>query len=187
MADWEPGAIQAERLCEIRDNANEELLEARLAEGEHRSVIADAERLVREAPLRENRWAILAIANYRSGRQADALATLRASRARMSDELGIDVGDRLRELETAMLRQDPALLQIESLHRVSEDCPYLGLEAFTESDADAFFGRRRIDAIRDRMRAGALVVVVGASGSGKSSLVLAGVFPESPNRAASRS
>ena len=83
VADWEPGAIEAERLAEIRDNANEELLEARLAEGEHRSVIADAERLVREAPLRENRWAILAIANYRSGRQAEALATLRASRARM--------------------------------------------------------------------------------------------------------
>ena len=178
VADWEPGVIEAERLAEIRDNANEELLEARLAEGEHRSVIADAERLVREAPLRENRWAILAMANYRSGRQADALATLRASRAKMSDELGIDVGDRLRELETAMLRQDPALSLVESMHRVSEQCPYLGLEAFSLSDADAFFGRDAdIDAIRDRMRPGALVVVVGASGSGKSSLVLAGVLP----------
>ena len=64
VADWGPGAIEAERLAEIRENANEELLEARLAEGERRSVIADAERLVREAPLRENRWAILAMANY---------------------------------------------------------------------------------------------------------------------------
>ena len=188
VTDWEPGAIEAERLAEIRENANEELLEARLAEGEHRSVIADAERLVREAPLRENRWAILALANYRSDRQAEALATLRASRARMSEDLGIDVGDRLRELETAMLRQDPALSLVESLHHVSEHCPYLGLEAFTLSDADAFFGRDAdIEAIRDRVRPGALVVVVGASGSGNPRSCSQACFPESPKGDASRS
>ena len=178
IADWDPAAIESERLAEIRHSAQEELLEARLAEGEHRAVIADADRLVREAPLRENRWAILAIAAYRSGRQAEALATLRASRERMASELGIDVGDRLRALETAMLQQDPTLELAEPRHFVSTQCPYVGLEAFTAEDAEQFFGRDAdIDAIRDRMRPGAIVVVIGASGSGKSSLVRAGIVP----------
>ncbi|MDN4614566.1 BTAD domain-containing putative transcriptional regulator [Leifsonia sp. F6_8S_P_1B] len=62
LVDWEPAAVEAERLVEIRRSVEEELLESRLAEGEHSAVVADAERLVRESPLRENRWAILAIA-----------------------------------------------------------------------------------------------------------------------------
>ena len=49
------------------------------------SMIADAERLVRERPLREGRWAILAIADYRADRQADALAVLREARRRLRE------------------------------------------------------------------------------------------------------
>lgn len=178
LADWEPAVVEAERLAEIRDSAAEELLEARLAEGEHRAVIADAERLVRAAPLREERWAVLAIANYRAGRQAEALATVRAARARLADELGIDIGDRLRELEASMLRQDPALTLVRILHRVNDACPYRGLAAYSPADAEAFFGRDGdVDDIRQRLRPGQLTAVVGASGSGKSSLVLAGVLP----------
>ncbi|GAA5199176.1 BTAD domain-containing putative transcriptional regulator [Microbacterium jejuense] len=178
LPDWEPAAVESERLAEIRDSAEEELLEARLAEGEHRAVIADAERLVRARPLRENRWAILAMANYRAGRQAEALATVRGARERLADELGIDLGERLRSLEAAMLNQDPALAPVRTLHRVSDSCPYRGLSAYSPDDADVFFGREDdIAAIRDRTRPGTLTTVVGASGSGKSSLVLAGVVP----------
>ena len=178
LVDWAPAAVEAERLIEIRDSAQEELLEARLAEGEHRAVIADAERLVRAAPLREDRWAILAIANYRAGRQAEALATVRAARTRLVDELGIDVGQRLRELEASMLRQDPALALVKTLHRVSDACPYRGLAAFSTADADEFFGRESdIEALLQRVRPGTLTAVVGASGSGKSSLVFAGLLP----------
>ncbi|MGU3646755.1 BTAD domain-containing putative transcriptional regulator [Microbacterium sp. C23T] len=178
LADWEPAAVEAERLIEIRDSAQEELLEARLAEGEHRAVIADAERLVRAAPLREDRWAILAIANYRAGRQAEALATVRAARTRLADELGIDVGQRLRELEASMLQQDPSLTLVKALYRVSDACPYRGLAAFSIADADEFFGREGdIDALLQRVRPGTLTAVVGASGSGKSSLVFAGLLP----------
>ncbi|MFD4957233.1 BTAD domain-containing putative transcriptional regulator [Microbacterium sp. NPDC058389] len=178
LADWEPAAVESERLTEIRDSAEEELLESRLAEGEHRSVIADAERLVRARPLRESRWAILAMANYRAGRQAEALATVRAARVRLSEELGIDLGHRLRVLEASMLQQDPALTPARTRHRVSDDCPYRGLSAFSPDDADVFFGREDdVAAIRDRALPGSLTTVVGASGSGKSSLVLAGVLP----------
>jgi DNA-binding SARP family transcriptional activator/energy-coupling factor transporter ATP-binding protein EcfA2 len=181
LADWEPAAVEAERFAEIRDSAQEELLESRLAEGEHRAVIADAERLVRAAPLREDRWSILAIANYRAGRQAEALATIRKARARLADELGIDVGDRLRALEASMLQQDPSLAVVRTLRRVSAACPFRGLAAFSPADADEYFGRSAdIDALSQRMRPGALTVVVGASGSGKSSLVLAGVLPRVP-------
>ena len=178
LADWEPAAVEAERLVEIRRSVEEELLESRLAEGEHRAVIADAERLVRESPLRENRWAILAMANYRAGRQAEALSSIRAARARLADDLGIDIGDRLRALESSMLQQDPTLAPPKAVHRVSDTCPYRGLQPFSPSDTEDFFGRDAdIEVIRSRVLEGSITVVVGASGSGKSSLVLAGVLP----------
>lgn len=178
LADWEPAAVEAERLAEIRRSIEEELLESRLAEGENSAVVADAERLVRESPLRENRWAILAIANYRAGRQAEALSSIRSARARLADDLGIDIGDRLRALESSMLQHDPALAPATPPHRVSETCPYPGLRPFSPADTEDFFGRDAdIDAMRQRVREGSLTVVVGASGSGKSSLVLAGLLP----------
>lgn len=89
LGDWDPAVAEAARLEEIRRDAEEDLLEAHLACGEHRSVAAEAERLVREEPLREGRWALWAIALYRSGRQADGLAALRQARARFAEELGL--------------------------------------------------------------------------------------------------
>ena len=69
---------------------------------------------------------------------------------------------------------DPALLP-----QLSEaDCPYVGLEAFDERDAANFFGREeRVQALAHRLQHERLLVVTGASGSGKSSLVLAGLLP----------
>ncbi|GAA5028059.1 hypothetical protein GCM10025738_05810 [Microbacterium fluvii] len=178
IADWEPGVVETMRLTEIRDSAAEELLDARLNAGDERAVIPDAERLVRENPLREDRWAILALANYRAGRQAEALATVRAARERLLDELGIEPGARLRDLEVAMLRQDPGLVRTVATPSASSQCPYPGLAAFGLDDAEVFFGRETdVEALVDRLRPGALVAVVGPSGSGKSSLVLAGVLP----------
>ena len=184
LSDWTPATVEAQRLAEICESAREELLESRLAEGEHRAVIAEAERLVRAAPLREERWAILALANYRAGRQAEALATVRAARLQLADELGIDIGERLKALEASMLRQDPALTLVRTLHKVSDACPYRGLAAYSAADSEDFFGREAdVAALQDRVQPGALTLVVGASGSGKSSLVLAGVVPRlAPDR-----
>ncbi|WP_137844848.1 BTAD domain-containing putative transcriptional regulator [Microbacterium sp. 2FI] len=178
LTTWDPGVVEAMRLTEIRTSAEEELLQSRLAAGMHRAVIPDAERLTRENPLREDRWAILALANYRSGRQGAALATIREARRRLMDDLGIDVGDRLRELETAILRQDPTLAPEVVLWEVDADCPYPGLSAFDAEDADLFFGRdAEIDALLERIVPGAIVAIAGPSGSGKSSLLRAGILP----------
>lgn len=177
LSSWEPGIVEAMRLTEIRAAAEEEHLDARLRLGEHREVTPQAERLVRENPLREDRWAILALAHYESGRQADALAVLRAARGRLLEELGIEPGPRLRALETAILHQE-AVLPAPPAAPPSADCPYRGLEAFGAQDADVFFGRETdVEKILDRVRDGAVVVITGPSGCGKSSVMLAGVIP----------
>ena len=109
VAAWPPASVEAARLDEMRRAAEEDLLEAHLDCGEHHSVIAEAERLVRAEPLSERRWAILALALYRSGRQADALAALRRMRDELDVRLGVDPGAEITALETDILRQDPRL------------------------------------------------------------------------------
>gem|GEM_PF-1123404 len=180
-ADWPPAAIEAARLVEVRRSAEEELLDARLAAGERGAVIADAERLVREEPLREHRWAILALANYRADRQAEAMAVIRGARERLSNDLGIDPSRSLVDLETAMLRQDPDLeapAVALAEREVSEACPYRGLAAYGDDDRAWFFGRDGdIEEVLSRCGRQSVVTVIGPSGSGKSSLVRAGVVP----------
>ena len=178
VAAWPPASAEAARLEEIRRAAEEDLLDVHLECGEHHSVIADAERLVRAEPLSERRWAILALALYRSGRQADALAALRRMRAELEAGLGVDPGPEISELETRMLRQDPRLDPPTAPRATRAGNPYKGLHPFTPDDAADFFGRdAEIADVLDRLDRTHLVAVVGPSGGGKSSLVLAGVVP----------
>ena len=146
--------------------------------GEHAASVADAERLVREAPLRERRWVLLATALYRGGRQADALAAIRAARERLADELGAEPGAELSELELRILRHDDALDLGDAPASPSAACPYRGLQPFGVEDEDDFFGRDAdIEAALARLGRSRFLAVSGASGSGKSSLVRAGVVP----------
>ncbi|WP_353827479.1 nSTAND1 domain-containing NTPase [Agromyces sp. SYSU T0242] len=183
VPDWPPARAEAMRLAEIHADAQEELLDARLRLGEDAAVIPDAERMVREAPLREHRWAVLALANYRAGRQAEAIGVLRSARVRIVEELGLDLGDELRGLEVDILRHDPALEpdgapESDRLAGADEACPYRGLAAYDVDDAAVFFGRDGdIGAILARVRPRAIVTIVGPSGSGKSSVLRAGVVP----------
>lgn len=178
VRDWEPAIVEVRRLESIRQGAEEELLESRLETGEATSVIPDAERLVRDDPLRESRWAILALANYRADRQSDALATLREARRRLDEELGIEPSARLAELERAILRREPSLDAIARLTPASTECPYPGLRAFRTDEADLFFGREDdIDVVLEMLGRRPLVAIAGPSGTGKSSLLLAGVIP----------
>jgi DNA-binding SARP family transcriptional activator/WD40 repeat protein len=175
---WEPGDIEGARLEELRRNVEEELLEARLDAGEHRDVAVAAGPLVTAEPLRERRWQILALAQYRCGRQADALRTLAHARRRLLEDLGIDPGADLIALEAAILRQDESLAGPPLPATTSPHCPYKGLSAFDVDDADAFFGRDdEVAACLQRLQTTTLLVVAGPSGCGKSSLARAGLIP----------
>lgn len=101
-------AAEAVRLTELRLSALEDLWRLRLDRA-HPDAPAELEQLVRLHPSRERLWGLLALAQYRAARQADALDTLRRARAHLAEELGIDPGADLRQLEAAVLRQDPAL------------------------------------------------------------------------------
>lgn len=101
--------LEAERLEKLRLVAVEARLDAELALGEHVSAVPRLEQLVAEHPLRERLWAMLMLALYRSGRQADALRTYQRCRASLAAELGIDPGPELRRLEATVLAQDPLL------------------------------------------------------------------------------
>ncbi|WP_285103438.1 BTAD domain-containing putative transcriptional regulator [Promicromonospora sp. MEB111] len=95
------------RLAELRLVAVERVAEARTNLGEAADVVPDLDAHVIEHPWREEGWRLLALALYRSGRQADALEVLRRARAMLAGELGVDPGPRLAELEAQVLRHDP--------------------------------------------------------------------------------
>jgi DNA-binding SARP family transcriptional activator/CheY-like chemotaxis protein len=99
----------AARLTELHLGAVEDRIDAELALGRHAALVAELEQRVRRHPLRERLRAQLMLGLYRCGRQVDALATYRETRQVLRDELGLEPGARLRELEQAVLRQDPAL------------------------------------------------------------------------------
>ena len=107
---YEPFA-QAEiaRLQEERVAALEDRIDADLALGRHTVLVGELEALVREHPLRERLQAQLMLALYRSGRQTEALERYRQARGALADELGIEPGRELQDLEQAILTQDPEL------------------------------------------------------------------------------
>ena len=97
------------RLEELRLATLEQRIEADLELGRHAELVGELESLVQEHPLRERLRAQLMLALYRSGRQAEAVAAYQAARRALVEELGLEPGRELRELEQSILRQDPAL------------------------------------------------------------------------------
>ena len=107
-AQFAQGAIV--RLDELRLAAIELRVEAELALGEHARLAGELQALVREHPLRERLCGQLMLALYRDGRQADALEVHRAARARLVEEIGLEPGPELRELERRILAHDERLM-----------------------------------------------------------------------------
>ena len=97
------------RLEEARLVALEDRLEADLVCGSHREIVGELEALTGQWPLRERLWALRMTALYRSGRRAEALRVYQDVRRHFAEELGLEPGAELRELEAAVLRQDPGL------------------------------------------------------------------------------
>ena len=176
LADWAPGRVEAERLVELWRDAEDLHAEAGLRSGRYQDVLADTLRMVAEQPTRERRWGLLALAQYQAGRQGDALQTLHRAKLTLANELGLDPGPELADLEQAILHQDPSLAARTVLPPSSVECPYLGLVAYGIADAPTFFGRDEVTAAcLRRLDQSGVLAVVGPSGSGKSSLARAGI------------
>ena len=107
---YEPFAQrETARLEDLREGAIEQLVEAKLALGRHAEVVGELELLIEEFPYRERLRGQLMLALYRCDRQAEALEAYQDARRRLVEDVGIEPGERLRELERAILAQEPAL------------------------------------------------------------------------------
>ncbi len=107
--------IDAERLRleGLKADALDHVLDRRLNEATPNTVdgdlLAALEGAVRDHPLRERRWELLMLAQYRAGRQADALRSFQRARTALAEQLGLDPGPGLATLEQQILTHDPAL------------------------------------------------------------------------------
>ena len=179
VADWEPGAIEAERLAEIRDKR--ERGTPRGSTGRGRAPQCDRGRREARArstaprePVGDPRDRELPVGSA-GGRARDAPRQPREDVGRARHRRRRSTA-RARDRDAAAGSRD--LAGRVAAPREPRTARTSDWRRYGPDDADAFFGRDAdIDAIRDRMRQAPLVAVVGASGSGKSSLVLAGVLP----------
>ena len=174
---WPPGRAAAARILELRNQGEDHLLEGLLLTGRAAEAVAYGERLVRDQPLREQRWVALALAQYRSGRQGEALRSIGRARRILAEELGVSPGPDLERVEQQILAHSPDLASAFPVAMApSSVCPYRGLAAYGIQDAGLFFGRDREAAeCLKRLRSVGFLAIVGPSGSGKSSLARAGV------------
>ncbi len=176
LEGWDLGVVEAERLQELKLEAEEFLVDASLRAGRYADVLADAEAMVKAAPMRERRWGLLALAQYQSGRQGEALRTIHQVKSLLVENLGLDPGPELTTLEQAILRQDDSLLAGAAIPTSSATCPYQGLTSYDVDDSEGYFGRDAdLADCLELLRSKGVLAVVGPSGSGKSSLVRAGV------------
>ena len=176
LAGWHLAVVESARLDLLHLDAEELRVEAALELGHHREVIADAHTMVQAAPMRERRWALLAQAQYQAGRQQEALRTIHEVKSLLVERLGLDPGPDLVSLEQAILRQDESLVGASTATAASATCPYQGLLPYDVGNAESFFGREAdLAACLAILTETSTVTVVGPSGSGKSSLVRAGV------------
>jgi predicted ATPase/DNA-binding SARP family transcriptional activator len=159
--------MEAGRLNELRLAALESRNDAELALGRHDALLAELESLVSEEPFRERLREQHILALYRAGRQKDALDAYRAGRQTLVDELGIEPGAALQELERGILRHDPLLAAPAPAPAGVKRLP---------TPPTALVGRRlEVAAVaallrRDDVR---LVTLTGPGGTGKTRLGLA--------------
>lgn len=109
LADLPFARVQIARWEQLRMQALGARLDADLALGRHVDLVGELEALVAMYPLREHFWSQLMLALYRASRQGEALLAYHAARKLLIERLGIDPGVEMRQLQAAILRQDPTL------------------------------------------------------------------------------
>ena len=167
------GFADAERahLDELTLVAVEARAGADLMLGRHGELAGELEAQCRQHPLRERLWELLILALYRAGRQAEALRAYTEVRDRLVDELGIDPGPALRELQTRILAQDPSLAPASPAPVPAAAPPSSAgnlrarLSRFVGRDAEL---RQLCEAVRSSR----LVTLTGPGGTGKTRLAV---------------
>jgi len=166
---------EAERLDELRLVALEERLEAELALGRHAELLPELQSLATAHPMRERLQAQMMLGLYRCGRQTEALELYADSRARLREELALEPGPELNELQQRILRHDPSLGIGRAATQGSTVLP---------APPNALLGREReLDELRglllrDDVR---LLVLTGSGGSGKTRLALEAAREAAPS------
>jgi predicted ATPase len=149
------------RFEEIRLRAIDGRIAARLEGGSAAELVAELEALVAEHPFRETLWRHLMLALYRSGRQKDALDAYTRARTLLSDELGLEPGAELKDLQRAILREE--VPQARSMTRRRE----------IPTPASPFFGRaRELAELAELLQDSRLVTLTGVGGVGKTRLAI---------------
>ncbi|MBM7056851.1 AfsR/SARP family transcriptional regulator [Streptomyces durocortorensis] len=166
---------EAARLTDMRLDVYEEYAGLRLRLGQHREMMGELVAFVREHPLREQAKAHLMLAQYRSGRRAEALETYRDGQRILVEELGIDPGPELRDLHEEILADSPRLgLPVEPAELTSQTT----VPAHLPPSAASFTGRRRelasLDRLLDHLEGSALPVgsITGTGGVGKTAFAV---------------
>jgi predicted ATPase/DNA-binding SARP family transcriptional activator len=156
------------RLEAARFQLVETQFSARLRLGDTGDVIGELEAAVATYPYQESLWELLITALYRAGRQADALATYQRVRRQLGDELGLDPGPQLQQLEQQILLHDAAiaapLRPARPIDAPSGNLPSLSAQ-LVGREAD-------IAALCEVITSKRLVEVVGPGGIGKTATAI---------------
>jgi DNA-binding SARP family transcriptional activator len=167
--------LHAHRLDQLHLKARDALIDARLELGQHLRVIPELEQLIGQHPHYEQGYGKLMLALYRAGRQADALATYQRLRHILGEDLGLTPTQPLRDLEFAILRQDPTLiLSPPTALATGRDI----VPAQLPAAVNGFVGRDAELAALDRLAASeeadapVVTVISGTAGIGKTALAV---------------
>ncbi|MFI9379882.1 BTAD domain-containing putative transcriptional regulator [Kutzneria sp. NPDC052558] len=156
------------RLDEYRLGAIEDLAELDLLMGQHGLAVAELTRVVTAHPFRERARELLMIGLYRGGRPADALVVYQDVRRLLAEELGASPGQGLQRVHGQVLRADPALDLVTAVRE-----PRMRSLYRLPPDIADFTGREQTRrTVLDLARARRVTVIVGAPGTGKSTLAI---------------
>jgi tetratricopeptide (TPR) repeat protein len=161
---------QAERLAALQLDTLDAQVDTRLQLGQHADLLSELAGLTARHPYRERLHAQLMLALYRSGRQAEALEAYRRLRRNLADDLGLDPGAAVRELEAAILRHDPSLDPPRTRKR-----PKRAVPRQLPADVPGFTGREdELGELDEVLKRGSATVtaICGTAGVGKTALAV---------------
>jgi predicted ATPase/DNA-binding SARP family transcriptional activator len=167
-----PLAEAAVRLDRLRSTVLADRISADIALGRDTELIPELEQLTANHPFDERARGQLMLALYRAGRQTDALAVFAATRSLLVEELGVEPGPELRELEHRILRHDDDLGAVPPRHHAT--APLQGNpNTNLPHPVDSFVGRDvELAEVHRLLGEHRLVTLTGAGGTGKTRLAI---------------